>query len=415
MKLGAARRARYALRRNVRGVGERWPVYAIDATGRAREWAQVQALHGGFAVEWAGAVPEWAQLTMDREGFVDGFPFFLGDMRPQGFLGRQHSRRVADGLRLPADPRQWSDDDTLVFLQAEGDDMPGDLILGQVPMQREVARDRGGAFAMAAEARVGRYPELAAAVTAGGFVGSSAGGEQPKFLARRRREDDSLQAVLVKFTPPLESASGRRWADLLAAEAEALRLLAEHGLAQGSVEVMDAGGRRFLEVARHDRVGARGRRGVVSLEALSATFASGSPTTWRSAVETLAQAGVVDAAGVAAVSRLHFFGGLIGNTDMHFGNLSFWREDTLPFRPLPAYDMLPMIWAPTSQGEVVEREFVPPGWIHASEPVWREAADWAVEYWRRLAANSTVSPEFARRAREAGATVERWQQENLRA
>ena len=100
---------------------------------------------------------------------------------------------------------------------------------------------------------------------------------------------------------------------------------------------------------------------------------------------------------------------------MHFGNLSFWREDTLPFRPLPAYDMLPMIWAPTSQGEVVEREFVPPGWIPASELAWCEAADWAVEYWRRLATNSTVSPEFARRAREAGATVERWQQENLRA
>jgi len=34
------------------------------------------------------------------------------------------------------------------------------------------------------------------------------------------------------------------------------------------------------------------------------------------------------------------FGGLIGNTDMHFGNLAFWFDDALPFRLAPAYDML---------------------------------------------------------------------------
>ena len=80
--LGAARRARYALRRPIRNIGDRWPIYRIDENGRAREWARLHALHGGTFIEWAGAQPAWAERAFDREGFFDGFPFFLGDVRP---------------------------------------------------------------------------------------------------------------------------------------------------------------------------------------------------------------------------------------------------------------------------------------------------------------------------------------------
>jgi hypothetical protein len=45
-----------------------------------------------------------------------GFPFFPGDARPQGFLGRTIARRVSRGLQVPDDPRQWSDEDIVVFL-----------------------------------------------------------------------------------------------------------------------------------------------------------------------------------------------------------------------------------------------------------------------------------------------------------
>jgi hypothetical protein len=412
--LGAARRARYALRRAVRAAGDRWPVYRVDVTGRASEWARVHALHGGVLVEWAGAAPAWAERALDREGFLDGLPFFLSDLRPQGFLGRQQARRVAEALRLPVDPRSWSDDDTLVFLQAEGDDLPGDLVVGDAPLRRVLARALDGAGtevtdAMVAEgARAVRYPELAARASAGGAAGSLAGGEQPKFLTALRRDDGAVQAVLVKFSPPMDTPVGRRWADLLAVEAQALTVLAEHGLATAGARVLDAGGRRFLEVTRHDRVGAHGRRGVVSLEALHAAFDGGGVAAdWPAAAEALARGELIDVAGLDAVRRLHSFGELIGNADMHFGNLAFWLDDALPFRPTPAYDMLPMGWAPSTQGEVVERVFAPRAPLPGMRPAWSEAAGWAAEFWRRVAADTAVSAEFAEIARRAGAHVER--------
>ena len=407
--LGAARRARYALRRAVRSAGDRWPVYRVDATGRASEWARLHALHGGSLIEWVGEPPVWAERALDREGHVDGFPFFLGDLRPQGFLGRQQARRVAEALRLPADPRQWSDDDTLVFLQAEGDDLPGDLIVGEAPLRRVQARAFGAAEpeAVGERVRATRYPELAAQASAGGATGSSAGGEQPKFLTALRGRDGAVRQVLVKFSPPMDSAAGRRWADLLAAEAHALAVLAEHGLATAGARTLDAGGRRFLEVTRHDRVGPHGRRGVVSLEALHGAMGDGAAADWHAAAEGLARAQLVDEAGLDAVRRLHGFGELIGNSDMHFGNLAFWLDDAAPFRPTPAYDMLPMAWAPSAQGEVVERAFAPRAPLPGALPVWGETAAWAEEFWRRVAADAAVSREFRTRAREAGALVTR--------
>jgi hypothetical protein len=40
-QVGAARRARYALRRPVKGVGDGWPVYQIGEDGRSREFARL--------------------------------------------------------------------------------------------------------------------------------------------------------------------------------------------------------------------------------------------------------------------------------------------------------------------------------------------------------------------------------------
>ena len=412
--LGAARRARYALRRAVRSIGTRWPIYRVDANGRAQEWARLHALHGGYLIEWADATPPaWADRFADREGFVDGFPFFLGDLRPQGFLGRQEARRVADELALPPEPRSWGDDDTLVFLQAEGGDLPGDLMVGDALLRRELARQLSGGTggdAVPEAERAIRYPELAVRVVTSGLPGSSVGGDQPKFLTAVRRDDGAAQSVLVKFSPPMETPVGRGWADLLTAESHALAVLAEHGLATAGATTIDSGGRRFLEVIRHDRVGAHGRRGVVSLEALHASLAGGAANDWPAAAEALVRADLIDEAGLAAVRRLHNFGELIGNSDMHFGNLSFWLDDALPFRPAPAYDMLPMAWAPTSHGEFVEaaqRVFAPRPPVPSVLAEWREAATWAAEFWRRVAADESVSRFSVLRAREAGAVVAR--------
>jgi len=400
--MGGSRRTRYALRRNVRGTGNRWPVFRIDEGGQAQEWAVVEALQERlWRVNWAGEAPAWAEHFSTREGLWNGFPFFLGDARPQGFLGRSIARRVSRSLQVPDDPRMWSDDDILVFLEMEGEDLPGDLVVGEACLRRALGRALSGV-----PTQESRYPELAGLV-ASGIVGSSAGGEQPKFLATSEVHESTRSDVLVKFSPPLAQATGRRWADLLLAECHAHAVLERVGLGMPSARIVDLDGRRFLEIQRFDRTPGSGRRGVVSLESLHAA-ASGVPAReWTEAVTELERAGLVDGAAVVTTQRLQAFGELIGNTDMHFGNLAFWLEDSLPFRVVPAYDMLPMLWAPGPQGELSERRFSPDPPVPAALAAWREAAGWAAEYWQNLSDDARLSREFAGFAREAILTVDR--------
>ncbi len=90
-------------------------------------------------------------------------------------------------------------------------------------------------------------------------VGSSAGGEQPKFLAVL----ESGQHVLVKFSPPRGTAYGERWHDLLHAEAWAADVLSEHGIAGTRCSAIRSARRSYLVSDRFDRVGSAGRRHVV--------------------------------------------------------------------------------------------------------------------------------------------------------
>jgi serine/threonine protein kinase HipA of HipAB toxin-antitoxin module len=51
---------------------------------------------------------------------------------------------------------------------------------------------------------------------------------------------------------------------------------------------------------------------------------------------------------VVAIATIDAFGQYIGNTGMHFGNLSFFVDDVIApkIRLAPVYDMLPMMWRP---------------------------------------------------------------------
>jgi len=93
------------------------------------------------------------------------------------------ARRLPVALGLGSDPRGWGDDEALVFLVSEGDDLAGDLIVGDAPLARYQARRFEPVAGLADSARAGRYPELVKESQSGGLVGSSVEGEQPKFLA----------------------------------------------------------------------------------------------------------------------------------------------------------------------------------------------------------------------------------------
>jgi hypothetical protein len=410
VRLGSTRGARYALRRTVRGIGDTFPVRRIDESGRARDWAELTALHGGWQVAWRGptGAPAWADEVFGLGGWSEGFPFFLGDLRPQGYIGRAIGRALSAALGLPIDPRDWSDDHTLVFLQAEGDDLPGNVIVGDRPLRRvQQSRLAPIANAIGETDRAARYPLLAGATLAPDHGSSSVEGEQPKFLATIAIAS-GLTPVLVKFTEMLSTPTGRRWADLLVAEAHAQAVLREHGESAGDSRTIDAGGRRFYEMIRYDRSSAHGRVGVVSLRALHDALPHAHDVTlWPQAARQLAESGLIDAAAERSIRLRHAFGGLIGNTDMHFGNLAFFLTDTLPLRVAPAYDMLPMLWAPTAGHAAPRPVFSPVPPLPEEVAGWCEAAGWAMEFWRRVAADESVSQEFAGIARRAREQVQR--------
>jgi hypothetical protein len=143
------------------------------------------------------------------------------------------------------------------------------------------------------------------------------------------------------------------------------------------------------------------------LRALHDAFHGPDATQWPEVAVNLRARGLIDEATVRSIRLRHAFGQLIGNTDMHFGNLAFWFGDALPFRLAPAYDMLPMLWAPTPGNATPAPQFAPAPPLPADREVWLEAAAWAADFWQHVAADARLSPGFAAHARTAGATVAR--------
>jgi hypothetical protein len=212
-----------------------------------------------------------------------------------------------------------------------------------------------------------RRPCPAEAAERGDLPGSSAGGEQPKFVAFTDRH------VLVKFSSPADNPVSRRWCDLLAAEHVAAQVLLGAGIQASRSQLFDIGGRRFLEVERFDRTGNFGRRALHSLSSVEAEFVGDAGSPWPLLAARLAAQGTITAEAAIGASLLYAFGTLIGNADMHNGNLSFVSEHGRPYRLAPAYDMLPMAFAPRSGGSLPDA--LPSARLHpgVQPEIWRQA------------------------------------------
>ena len=304
-------------------------------------------------------------------------------MRPQGFLGRAYAHQHASALGLPPDVRHWSDTDALRALLANGGDAVGNLLLG------ELARDRFVNAPTPALALTDDYPRLAAAALSLGESWSSAGGEQPKFCAHTAKGH-----VLVKFTGPDRNPITTRWRDLLLAEHLALETLAAGGVAAARSRVVDVGTQRFLELERFDRVGAHGRCALLSLACLDGEFVGKATSPWPLVTTELARQKVITAQAAASAALLYAFGILIGNTDMHAGNLSFVSEQAHHYALSPAYDMLPMAFSPSASGVV--RDTLPSARLHSSVEgdTWRAAQALALAYRSHLSADARFSKAF---------------------
>ncbi|MCC6662168.1 MAG: type II toxin-antitoxin system HipA family toxin YjjJ [Polyangiaceae bacterium] len=381
LTLGKARRTRYAARREIPGVGDRCVLYEIDAAGSSRRAATLHAVGaGGFVVE--------SEVAEIQSAHFQDLPYFLDGMRPAGFLGRRVPKQHPD-LDLPADVRHWSADHCLRYLARWGWNTPGAFVIGDETFRLYLKHAKAPPVVVPMARRRHEYPRLAHAALEGAPPGSSAGGEQPKFLVHRA---PGPVEVLVKFSPPADDPTTRRHADLLVAEHLAHRVLQAHGRRACRSELVFADGRVFLEVERFDRLPAGGRRGVLSLFALDAEFA-GRMKSWSDSAETLASQAVIDQAALGEVQWLELFGGLIANSDMHPANLSFFATGARPEELAPAYDMLPMRYSPRD-GQQLRVDFEPPLPSPRDAPHFADARIVACELWRRVAKHDAVSDDF---------------------
>jgi DNA-binding transcriptional ArsR family regulator len=393
---GSGRRTRYALRRPVRGNAAPVPLYAIDAEGRG---AQIAALDctapGGSALAFQAPFP-WPLAGDMHDGWFDGLPYPIVDMRPQGFLGRRFARQHARLLGIPEDPDTWGDDEIVHTLSVAGADPPGDLILGEAAYRQFLEARRPGATRFLADADLQtEYPQRAAQALAEGAGGSPVAGEFPKFTATRSIDAAPVH-VIVKFSGSDDSPAVARWADLLVCEHLAAEILREQlGIAAARTRILRIGGRTFLEVERFDRHGAHGRSPACTLESLNAALL-GAPLPWPAVAARLRDRGYLKEVDAQAIVRIHWFGRLIANTDMHDGNLAFRPGLALA----PAYDMLPMLYAPARGGELPERHYDPPLPLPNEARAWRETADAAHAFWLRCGADERIGARFRTACRQ---------------
>lgn len=381
VRIGTARSIRYALRDRWRGLPD-IPVYQVDAEGKARNLGLLIPVRPeGFVMRQEGGVAQYSE----------GIPWWLVDMRPQGYIGRAYAAHHGAMLGLPERLTDWTDTHALRALLAHGQDVIGNLLLGDSVRDHFLAAPLP--VPITAQAKPAVYAQRAQAAAQGDLPGSSAGGEQPKFMTFADTPDGP-RFVMVKFSEREAGPVSARWRDLLLAEHHALNTLGEAGMPVAQTRLIDHEEQRFLEVERFDRVGAQGRRAVFSLAALEAEFVGAGAGGWPLITQRLAAERHISLEAAAYAARLWAFGTLIGNTDMHNGNLSFMSEQGRPYDLAPAYDMTPMAFAPRTGGGLPDT--LPEAVLHASvsHEIWRQAEKLAQVFLDRIHSESRFSPRF---------------------
>ena len=366
VRIGRGRATRYAVRQQWPNLdSSRFPLFRITGTGAAVSAGELTTLVARQSV--------W----MPAGRVSDGLPIELVDARPSGFLGRQFASTHAD-LRLPPRLTDWSDHHILIAMSRRGEDVPGNLIVGEESFARWQALE-------SVAATRDDYPALATATIAGHPPGSSAGGERPKFgvLVDGRH-------VLVKFAARggATDVVARRWCDLLILEGVALDVVGSRGISAARTNVIEAPSHWFLESERFDRVAVRGRRGVLSLAAIHDDAAD----PWARAATSLRAAGRLTDEDTRRLRWLDAFGALIGNTDRHQFNVLFFTEEGIP-RLAPAFDQVSELYAPTADGQVPPRVFTVPNVTADTLDVWDDARNAARQFWVRGSEDARVSDD----------------------
>ncbi|MFO7749333.1 MAG: type II toxin-antitoxin system HipA family toxin YjjJ [Desulfobacteraceae bacterium] len=348
VQITEGRSVRYAATCNAFGVSDKIPLSIIGESGKASLIAYVRPLAcGKYFIE--PKIDNFPSLFLGEggSGLFDDLPYFLLDLRPQGYVGRQIAKRLAQQSEdFPADPRTWNTNHIGRYLISNGDDLPGNFLFGE-PLRLRVRQDPVAVTQK-------DYPALAEKSIKGDPPGSSAGGEQPKFTAFNRKLGSH---VIVKFTPKSDNEISARWRDILITEYHAAKTLDKSGYPTAKSEMLEMDNRLFLESQRFDRIAMFGRSSILSLDIVDREFVGYGGSNWSRVMTELSRQGLVAHQDLQRTRELRYFGQLINNTDMHLGNLSL-SIDGGRFRLLPVYDMCSMGFAPKG-GELLPFNFHP--------------------------------------------------------
>ncbi|MCC5854049.1 MAG: type II toxin-antitoxin system HipA family toxin YjjJ [Idiomarina sp.] len=394
IKAGSGRGTRWYLSRPLEHLDEarNLPIYRVSAHGRAERIANLYSVYPAdtYLVEYFRPTNSDAPPNMSREWTCyESLPWWLNDMRPQGFLGRLLAKKVrSSGEQLDADPRRWRDDHVLAILLKYPQDHVGNLLIGDVAYEAWLQRREPQPISDLAAAKI------ADAIAAGEHFESSAQGEQPKFTARLTEGD-----CIVKFSGVVEQTQEdgvpNRWADLL--HTEALASVALNAALPGIAALnrsFNENGRTLLASLRFDRTTQGGRNGLVSFTSLDAEFVGKANRPWPVIVDALHQERVVTEKTVMWCKVAWAFGQLIANSDMHLGNVSVIHRGAQPYELAPIYDMLPMHYAPTAAGDLPSELYQIRVIPEVPRVCWEMAFSAAIQFWELVLIHTDISLHF---------------------
>jgi len=369
LKLGGGRATVFALLEHENPE----PLYKIDEAGTI--------VHIGDLYQQT----ESRTLLLQTKNYLtyDGLPFYFYDTIPYGFLGDIHLKKIVEtDPRLTTKSQDWSDSQIIHYLTYHGDDLTGNLVLGNRMAEQVSIKDYP-------TVKREDYPDIAGSINrTPRNMGSSMAGEQPKFTLYNGEEH-----LIVKYSPRLseDNPVAIRHRDLMICEYLALETLRDSDI-PASEAYLHQDDRFYLEIKRFDRIGLHGRKGIASIKYIDAEF-TGVNGSWIEIAQALFRKGIITQQNVDDIEFAHTFGKYIANTDMHNGNFSFFMEDLSLADTTPVYDMLPMAYMPV-QGELRNPDLKRPRFIEASTPSKALALNKAIDFWSKVADHDLISDDF---------------------
>jgi hypothetical protein len=380
--MGKGRATCYGLPKKPGAEHNRLPVYSIDAKGDVHPYGQLTPLQGGQY--W------WQSISCSGE-IAHHLPWQIQDLLINGYSARAFAHRYGDQLKLSPRLTDWTEEDMLVATSRCGEDRPGNLILGEESLARYFDLVRKSPELIEPGSQVFEYPQLALKTLARDIAPIQLSGEQPKFSVCLNDRGAPCQ-MLIKFSPAADSKEARRYADLLVCEHLALEVIRIAGLSAARSRLVITGNQTFLCIKRFDRRGAFGRLPITSLRALH-TRIQAPCDDWVAAATRLQKQGIIHLSEAKKLHWLALFSDMIGNSNQHFGNISFLPHGKDNYLLAPAYGVRPTIYEPLA-GEIPARLFTPPPLRKEAGAEFTDARQSAILFWKSAAIDERISEGF---------------------